>query len=792
MRLNINSITFKTLFHLITFSTIFIVFISFSVKSIFSTAYMNLENDKISIIIKNIAPPVSLNVSFGFIEAIQEIADNTLKNKNVLLLKIESKQYNINLVFNKNKKTIEEYRKNNEFIRVIKLIDPTTTKNIGKMVLVYSNDSYESYMDTFYKLFFLGIFAFSISIIALAYLLFKSLKRLTHLEQCLKNFKPEEPKKFQLSISSNDEISSITNSANIMIENLIKYLNYSKELTNKLSKNQIHLKDAQRIANVGSWEYDVINNKLIVSDEIYRIYEMKKSITLNWEQFNSFITKKYKTYIDSILTNAIKNGSVFDIKYEININNKIIDIHTRGKVRKKADGSVKITAVSMDISEETKNKRTIDKLAYYDSLTQLPNRSLLKDRTMKALQNTSRNKNTKVAVMFLDLDHFKLINDTLGHSVGDKLLIYVAKLLQNQVRESDTVARIGGDEFILLLPNIKSVEDVEHIANKILNVFQGQHNIENHQLYITTSVGAAIYPDNSSNMDELIKNADTAMYDAKQDGRNKYKIYAKRMGNYISKQMSIEQDLKEAVNNKSELEVFYQAKINAKTKLISGAEALIRWNHPTKGLIFPDDFIDVAESTGMILEMGNWIIEQAIIQLNDWNRFGFVGLKIAINLSPRQFQDNDLVPFIYSMIQKYKIDPKQLEFEITESMSMANMEATMRILNELKSIGVSIAIDDFGTGYSSLAYLKDFPVNTLKIDKSFVMDMIKDDGDKVIVQTIISMAHSLGFTTVAEGVESLEHVEILRNMGCDELQGYHFSKAITKDKFILFLQNYST
>jgi len=791
MKFNIHSITFKTLFHLITFSTIFIIFISFSAKSVFSTAYMNLEKEKISIITKNIIPSIALNVNFGFIKAIEDIANTTLENKNVLLLKITSKQYNINLTYTKQKQTIEDYKKMDEFIIISKLIDPTTQRDIGDVTLVYSNDSYKSYMRTFYKLFFLGIIAFSISIIVLAYLLFQSLKNLTNLDNCLKNFKPEEPKKFQLSTSSHDEIASIALSANIMIDNIIKYLDYSKELTTKLSQNQVHLKDAQRIANIGSWEYDITKESLILSDEVYRIYGLKKSVVLDWKIFNEFIIDEHKEYIDSVLQNAIKNGSVFDIKYEINVKNKIIDIHTRGKVRKKANGNVKITAVSMDISEETKNKKIIDKLAYYDALTELPNRSLLKDRAIKALQNASRNQNNKVAMIFLDLDHFKLINDTLGHGTGDKLLIYVSNLLREQVRKSDTVARIGGDEFILLLPNIKSIEDVENIAKKILKAFQGQHNIEDHQLYITTSIGASIYPDTSKDMDELIKNADTAMYDAKQDGRNKYKVYAKSMGNYISTQMLIEQDLKKAVNTQTELEVYYQAKIDANTNQISGAEALIRWNHQTKGLIFPDDFINVAESTGIILKMGNWIIEQSIIQLKEWDKLGFKNLKVAINLSPRQFQDNNLVSFIYNMIEKYNINPTNLEFEITETMSMTNMDATLRVLNELKSIGVSIAIDDFGTGYSSLAYLKEFPVNTLKIDKSFVMDMIKNDGDKVIVQTIITMAHSLGFTTVAEGVESLEHIKILKSMKCDELQGYHFSKAIPKDKFIQFLQNYT-
>lgn len=281
------------------------------------------------------------------------------------------------------------------------------------------------------------------------------------------------------------------------------------------------------------------------------------------------------------------------------------------------------------------------------------------------------------------------------------------------------------------------------------------------------------------------------MYEAKNDGRNKYKFFSQSMGNFISKQMEIEQDLRNAVKNRSELEIYYQPKIDTYNNFISGAEALIRWNHPSKGLMFPDEFINIAESTGLMLEMGEWIIEECISQVDRWNRSGLVGLKIAINLSARQFQDSDLIPFISSMIKKYKVDPSQLEFEITESLSMSNIEGTLKTLTHMKNIGVSISIDDFGTGYSSLSYLKKFPVNIVKIDKSFVMDITSDEEDKIIVQTIISMAHSLGFRTVAEGVETLEHVKLLKEMECDQLQGYHFSKAVTKDEFENFLKDYT-
>ncbi len=789
--MNKNSIIFKTISQLIVFSILFITFIAISAQEIFSNAYMNLEKDKVSIIEKNIAPSLALNISYGFSQAVQEITTQAITNPNILLLKIETDTFEKEFICSKYKKTLQEYKKDGEIISTIELIEPATSKSIGKMVLVYSNDNYEKYMQKFYIMISIAISIFILLLIFIVYMLFQSLNGLRLLSVSLSSFNPNKPKKLHLDISSNDEISSIANSANIMVDNIISYLKISDELNVKLVEHQTHLQDAQRIAHVGSWEYNVITDKFSVSDEIYRIFKMKKDVSLSWNEFKSFISSNDFEYVTSVFDNAIKDGSTFDIKYLVLIDNISIHIHTKGKVRKKANDFIKMTAVSMDISEEVTNKKIINKLAYYDTLTELPNRFLLKDRTHKALQVAQRN-TTKSAFIFLDLDHFKLINDTLGHGTGDKLLIYVAKLLKEQIRESDTLARLGGDEFVILMPDVKGIKNVEQIAKKILTAFEGQHIIEKHQLYITTSIGISLYPDTATTMDELITNADTAMYDAKQDGRNRYKVYSKDMGNYISSQMSIEQDLKDAINSQTGLELFYQPKVDTLTNRILGAEALIRWNHPTKGLIFPDEFIHVAESTGIILDMGNWIIEESILQIKKWNELGFNGLKIAINLSPRQFQNEELLPYITNTIKKYKVDPSQIEFEITETMSMSNINATMRTVEKLKNIGVSIAIDDFGTGYSSLAYLKKFPINTLKIDMAFVLGMVEDEGDRVIVQTIISMAHSLGFRTVAEGVETKEHVDILKNMDCDELQGYYYSKAIPKDAFTQYLKENMT
>ncbi len=790
MKINIHSLIFKTLSLLFISSLVSIVFIIFSAKNSFSQGYIDLVQEDMTSIKENIAPSIALNLSYEFSDALKEIADNQLLNKKILLLKIKSSLLKEALIFSKTDKSIEELKDEGNFLSSSDLIDPATSLNIGEITLVYSNKSYIEYMQNFYKWFGFGVFIFALATVLIGIFLYNSLKHLTLLASSFEEFNPSRPKNFFFNIKTNDEIGIITKAANNMVDKLTKYINYNKQLNETLSQKETHLKEAQRIANVGSWEYNVVDEFLHLSDEVYRILGVKFGTTIKWNDFLNFISKDDYERVIKIFDNAIKNGSKFNIRYALLLQNKAqIHVQTRGKVRKKQSGQIRITAVTMDITNDVKNKEIIERLAYYDALTGLANRTLLKDRMYKAIQHATREKSS-LAVMFLDLDHFKLINDTLGHSVGDELLIYIAEILKTHIRESDTLSRLGGDEFVILLPSVNSTLDAQNIAHKIQKALQNRHDIASHQLYVTSSIGVALYPEHGKNSEELIRNADTAMYEAKNSGRNSYKIYSNSMGNYVDKQLHLEQDLIKAVKEKSPIEVFYQPKINSASNFISGAEALVRWRHPTKGLIFPDEFIFIAESTGLMIELGNIIIEESIFQLQEWNRLGLGGLKIAINLSARQFQDSNLVAFISSMIFKYQVDPTQIEFEITETLSMTNMTNTLRILQELKEIGVSIAIDDFGTGHSSLSYLKKFPVNTLKIDRSFVIGITENEEDKIIVQTIISMAHSLGFNTVAEGVETSEHVDILHNMDCDQLQGYHYSRPIPKDEFIKFLQDY--
>jgi len=724
MKLSFHSIIFKTLFSLLIFSVLFIGIVGMSTKESFSQAFKTLIQEDISSIKENISPSIALNLSYDLKDSIADIAQAQLANKKILLIQIKSPSLQKVLRFSNSSLSLKKLTKEHHFVSTSKLMDPASKESIGDLTLVYSNETYKHYMKNFYKWFYFAILLFIGAFLSLGYFLYSSLKNLNILATSFNNFDPRAPKKITLHVNTKDEIGMISQSANTMIQRLVTYIDKIKKLNVLIKQKETHLKDAQRLAKVGSFNYNLITKKLELSDEYYRILGIKQSLKLSWEEFLKFISPDdYKRIVHDI-EYAIENGSRFNITCAIfnNLQEKKY-IQTKGKVRKKEDGSVKLTAVSLDITKDVQNKKMIEKLAYYDALTGLANRTLLKDRMHKAIQNAKRNKE-QLAILFLDLDHFKLINDTLGHSVGDALLVYISQLLHKQIRESDTLSRLGGDEFVILLSSIQDKNSLSEILKKITVALQQKHDIGTHQLYITSSIGVSLYPENGLSSDELIRNADTAMYEAKKGGRNKYKIYSQDMGNYIDKQLNLEQDLTDAIKSKNQIEVFYQAKINTKDKNIYGAEALVRWRHPTKGLIFPDEFIHIAESTGSMIEMGNLIIEKSIQDIQEFNKQGFPPLKIAINLSARQFQDSNLVSFITNILNKYKIDASQVEFEITETVSMSNMDNTLRILEELKALGLSIAIDDFGTGHSSLSYLKKFPINILKVDQSFVFGII--------------------------------------------------------------------
>lgn len=447
-----------------------------------------------------------------------------------------------------------------------------------------------------------------------------------------------------------------------------------------------------------------------------------------------------------------------------------------------------LTFVSQHIASALERKRaeeTIRHQAYHDGLTHLPNRMLFRDRFTQALARAHRNQEL-LAMLFLDLDRFKTINDTLGHVVGDRLLQLVADRLANCLREGDTVARLGGDEFMVMLTGLRQPEDVAKVARKLLHSVRPPFRIDGHELHVTTSIGISLYPYDGDNADILVKNADIALYRAKDAGRNNYQHYTPAMNARAFEQLTMENELRGALE-RNEFVMHYQPLIDLTTGRTTSVEALVRWQHPEGHLVYPSEFVPLTEDNGLIVPLGEWVLREACRQNRHWQTAGLPAVGVSVNLSARQFQQQDLVETVDEVLKDTKLPPSFLELELTESILMHNVDAVDKTLHELKGMGIGISIDDFGMGYSSLSYLKRFPIGSLKIDQSFVRDCISDQDDAAIVTAIISMAHSLKMRVIAEGVETQAQLDFLRAQRCDVVQGFLFSKPVAADAAADFL-----
>lgn len=444
--------------------------------------------------------------------------------------------------------------------------------------------------------------------------------------------------------------------------------------------------------------------------------------------------------------------------------------------------------ISRNEAQQESHRQDIEYQAFYDHLTGLPNRRLLNDRMHHSIQQADRNE-VLMAVLFIDCDRFKPINDTLGHSVGDSLLISIASRLQESVRISDTVCRVSGDEFVILLEEIDHISIIDRVAQNIIDTIAAPHYIEGHKVFTTVSVGITVYPIDKKDVNGLLTSADIAMYHAKQRGGNAYEYFNTDMNKRSKQWLALEQDLHEALLH-DELEIYYQPlNIADETRKIVSVEALLRWHHPREGLISPDDFITIAEDTGLIVSIGEWVIATACAQIKKWEDSGLSSISISINLSPRQFNDSNLVATIKDVLLRSGIQPSRLHLEITESTAMYAIDKSIDQLHKIKELGVNISIDDFGTGYSSLSYLQQMPIDCLKIDRSFIKNLHNSKKDKAFVQAIVTMAHTLGMVTVAEGVEIEEQFEFLQEIGCEYAQGFLFSKPLPAFRIERLLSN---
>lgn len=441
-----------------------------------------------------------------------------------------------------------------------------------------------------------------------------------------------------------------------------------------------------------------------------------------------------------------------------------------------------------DITERKKREETLLRLATHDTLTGLPNRTLLKDRLDWAISHAQRNQ-TLAALLFMDLDRFKTINDTLGHNIGDQLLKYVANRLKNCVREEDTVARLGGDEFVILLNGLPNVEVIEDIAAKILDALSYPIKLENHEVYTSPSIGISVYPRDGNDTDSLLKQADLVMYRAKSQGGNRHLYYMPEIDIPDKGRLDMEAKLRAALENEN-FTLHYQPRLSLQSGAIVGVEALLRWRHPRLGPISPAQIIPILEDTGLIIPVGEWILRTACQQCKSWQIEGGHDIHVAVNISATQFKQEDFVEQVETILQETGLNPRCLELELTETLIMQNAEEVINCLNRLQALGVRLAIDDFGTGYSSLSYLKHFPINYLKIDRSFVSSITTDTNDRAIVSAIISLAHTLNLKVIAEGVESLEQLSYLSTRKCDEIQGNFFSLPLSARECRKFLRQH--
>ena len=559
----------------------------------------------------------------------------------------------------------------------------------------------------------------------------------------------------------------------------------------KLHQSQASLTKAQRIARLGNWDFDVVSGTLSWSEGIYNILDSPQKVVIpSFEAFLAWVHKEDRELVAKWFCEALATGQVSNLNYRI-IRRDGSPQHILQQAEATMDESglvVNLSGTLQDITERQQSEEKVRQLAYFDSLTGLANRECFKEHLVQAIA-MARHNHRQLAILFLDLDNFKRINDTLGHNVGDILLKAVAARLRSCVRVSDAlmrfdtvdsdeqIARLGGDEFTILLSEVGSHGDVARVAKRILDTLAKPLTVGGHEVFITPSIGIAMFPQDGEDVESLLKHADMAMYYAKHCGKNLYKFYTESMKNAAIRRMTVENHLRKAIE-RGELTLHYQPQIDLMNGQICGAEALLRWDNAELGPVSPAEFIPLAEETGLIIPIGAWALRIACAQAKAWQDAGLALPRIAVNISVLQFVQTDFTDLVLQILNETGLSPHTLELEITESLLMKDAEGAIRTLGILKDHGVQFAIDDFGTGYSSLSYLKRFPIDRLKIDKAFVQDITVDPDDAAITAAVIAMAGSMNLGVVAEGVETGAQLNFLRKKHCGEVQGYYLSKPL--------------
>ena len=586
-----------------------------------------------------------------------------------------------------------------------------------------------------------------------------------------------------------------------ILSHRVRYLLRASQAFDALVRSEERLAEAQRLAQLGHWDWNLDREVVYRSDEVLRILEVDRdSFAPDYRALLPLLHRDDAAALAAAIDAALDRAQSFSLECRrVRLDGTTRILHEQAVVTCDESGKpVRIHGTTQDITERRRTEERMRTLALYDTLTGLPNRQFFKEQFGHSLAHAAR-LGLPLAVLVLDVDRFKRINDTLGHGVGDRLLKVVGARLAATLRDTDYVtrgeivagsqnlARLGGDEFTIMLVSQAQAEDVAKVARRILEGVARPLALDGHEIVVTASIGIAVFPADGDDPDTLLKNADSAMYFAKEQGRDNYQFFSPSMNARSVQKLSMENGLRKALE-REELRLFYQPKIDAASGRIAGVEALIRWQHPALGMVPPNDFIPLAEETGLIVPIGEWVLHAACRQMARWHAAGFTDLTVAVNMASPNFAQKDFVASVAATIRGAGIAPGSVEIEVTESVLMRDINATIATLNGLKASGVRLSVDDFGTGYSSLSYLKRFPIDTLKIDRSFVRDVINNREDAAITAAIIALSQSLGLQVVAEGVETEEQAAYLRSKGCHLMQGFLFSRPVPPDQITALLQ----
>lgn len=595
----------------------------------------------------------------------------------------------------------------------------------------------------------------------------------------------------------------ITKPLNPMIlSHRVRYMLRGSHTLDALLRSEARLGLAQRIAKIGNWEWRPGTNQFTASSELCRLMGVRpQDFAGTFDAFIHLVHAEDRDRVEEALRGILTRRVPCKIDHRLIVPSGM-DMTVNLQAEVVFDDQMKVLSIvgtAQDITDRKQSEQEIHRLAYFDSLTGLPNRVLFKDRVTLSLLHAHRYRTT-VATLFLDLDRFKVINDTLGHTIGDVLLMRVADRLAESVRHSDSVsravdkeanhslARLGGDEFTVLLTNLQEVHDAEKVARRIMAGLAEPFMIDTHEIFVTASVGIAVFPVDGDSVETLLKNADSAMYHAKEEGGNNVQFYSNSLNAAANKRLILEGELRHAIE-REEFVVYYQPQIDLRTSGVIGAEALVRWQHPQRGLLSPAEFLPAAIDTGLIKAIDEWVLRMACRQNQAWQERGLMPVRMAVNISHSLFHGNSLLSVVEEVLRQTGLTPACLELELTESIAMRNVDASIAMLSTLQAMGVQLSIDDFGTGYSSLSYLQRLPVNMVKIDRSFIREILTPVSPVPIVRAIIAMAHSLNLYVLAEGIEQESQRRLLFTHGCDQAQGYLFNPPMSAGAFTSLLSS---